>query len=62
MKWIFTRHRKLRHTASHVMAQAVKDSGPRPRLHRSCIESGFYYDFDKKEPLTDEIYAKSKRR
>jgi threonyl-tRNA synthetase len=37
----------LRHTTSHVMAQAVKDLYPGTRLAIGpAIEDGFYYDFD----------------
>jgi len=50
---------KLRHTCSHVMAQAVKELWPETKLAIGpAIEHGFYYDFDKKEPFTDEDLAK----
>lgn len=49
----------LRHTASHVMANAVKNLYPDTRLAIGpAIDSGFYYDFDMKEPLTPEDLAK----
>lgn len=45
----------LRHSCSHVMAEAVKELWPEVRLGIGpSIEDGFYYDFDKKEPFTDE--------
>src|SRR3989338_9650090 len=45
----------LRHSCSHVMAQAVKELWPDVKLGIGpSIEDGFYYDFDKKEPFTDE--------
>ncbi len=45
----------LRHSCSHIMAQAVKELWPKARLGIGpSIEDGFYYDFDKKEPFTDE--------
>ncbi len=45
----------LRHSCSHVMAQAVKELWPQVKLAIGpAIEDGFYYDFDKKEPFTDE--------
>jgi threonyl-tRNA synthetase len=45
----------LRHSCSHVMAQAVKELWPEVKLAIGpSIEDGFYYDFDKKEPFTDE--------
>jgi len=49
----------LRHSCSHVMAQAVKELWPETKLGIGpSIEDGFYYDFDKKEPFTDEDLAK----
>jgi threonyl-tRNA synthetase len=43
----------LRHSASHVMAQAVKTLFPEARLAIGpAIEDGFYYDFGKPEPFT----------
>ncbi len=44
----------LRHSCSHVMAQAVKELWPEVKLTIGpAIEDGFYYDFDKKEPFSD---------
>ncbi len=44
----------FRHTASHVMAQAVKRLHPEARITIGpAIEDGFYYDFDM-APLTRE--------
>jgi threonyl-tRNA synthetase len=44
----------LRHSCSHVMAQAVKELWPEVKVAIGpAIENGFYYDFDKKEPFTD---------
>jgi threonyl-tRNA synthetase len=41
------------------MAQAVKELWPETKLGIGpSIEDGFYYDFDKKEPFTDEDLAK----
>lgn len=41
------------------MAQAVKELWPETRLGIGpSIEDGFYYDFDKKEPFTDEDLIK----
>ena len=49
----------LRHSASHVLAQAVK------RLYKNvkfaigpAIENGFYYDFETEEPFTTEDLGK----
>jgi len=45
----------LRHTAAHVMAQAVKRLFPDVRLAIGpSIEDGFYYDFETKTPFTTE--------
>ncbi len=56
----------LRHSVSHVMADAVKDLYPKVKLGIGpAIENGFYYDFDKEEPFTDkdlsEIEAKMRQ-
>ncbi|PJA19396.1 MAG: threonine--tRNA ligase, partial [Candidatus Diapherotrites archaeon CG_4_10_14_0_2_um_filter_31_5] len=41
----------LRHSCSHVMAEAVKELWPSVKLGIGpAIEDGFYYDFFKKEP------------
>jgi threonyl-tRNA synthetase len=45
----------LRHSTSHVMAQAVKRLFPDVKLAIGpAIEDGFYYDFLKAEPFTPE--------
>ena len=45
----------FRHTASHVMAQAVKRLFPGAKLAIGpAIENGFYYDFDVDRPFTQE--------
>jgi len=42
----------LRHSTSHVMAQAVKALWPDVKLGIGpSIEDGFYYDFDREEPF-----------
>lgn len=53
----------LRHSCSHVMAQAVKELWPEAKLGIGpSIEDGFYYDFDKKEPFTDEDLARIEKK
>ncbi|MEG1775882.1 MAG: threonine--tRNA ligase [Clostridia bacterium] len=48
--------RVLRHTASHVLAQAVKKLKPNAKLAIGpAIENGFYYDFDVDEPFTPDF-------
>lgn len=49
----------LRHTASHVLAQAVKNLYPQAKLAIGpAIENGFYYDFDIDHPFTPEDLKK----
>ena len=48
-----------RHTASHVLAQAVKRLYPEAKLAIGpSIENGFYYDFDVESPFTPEDLEK----
>ncbi len=47
------------HTASHIMAQAVKRLYPEVKLTIGpAIYNGFYYDFDAGEPFTPEALEK----
>lgn len=49
----------LRHTASHILAQAVKRLYPNAKLAIGpSIDNGFYYDFDVEFPITPEILDK----
>jgi len=49
----------LRHSTSHVMAQAVKRLFPEVKVAIGpAIEDGFYYDFDRAAPFTPEDLAK----
>ena len=49
----------LRHSASHVMAQAVKRLFPEVKLAIGpAIDTGFYYDFDSPNPFTAEDLEK----
>ncbi len=49
----------LRHTAAHVLAQAVKRLFPEVKLAIGpAIENGFYYDLDSPFPFTPEIMEK----
>jgi threonyl-tRNA synthetase len=53
----------LRHSCSHVMAKAVKQLWPDVKLAIGpSIEDGFYYDFDKKEPFTDDDLAQIEQK
>ncbi len=48
----------MRHSAAHVMAEAVLDLFPGTKLGIGpAIEDGFYYDFDLPRPLTPEDLA-----
>ncbi len=49
----------LRHSASHILAEAVKELWPNTKLGIGpSIEDGFYYDFFKKEPFSNEDLKK----
>jgi len=49
----------LRHSASHIMAQAVKELYPDTKLGIGpAIADGFYYDFERKAPFTLDDLAK----
>jgi threonyl-tRNA synthetase len=46
---------RIRHSASHVMAQAVLEKFPGAKIAIGpAIEEGFYYDFDLPRPLTPD--------
>ncbi|MFZ5974943.1 MAG: TGS domain-containing protein, partial [Bacillota bacterium] len=48
----------LRHTASHIMAQAVKRLYPEAKLAIGpAIDNGFYYDFDMEKRLSEEDFG-----
>ncbi|HEY5523437.1 MAG TPA: threonine--tRNA ligase, partial [Desulfuromonadaceae bacterium] len=45
----------IRHSTSHLMAQAVKELFPQAKVTIGpAIETGFYYDFDVDKPFTPE--------
>lgn len=49
----------FRHTASHILAQAVKKLNPSAKLAIGpSIDNGFYYDFDVEKPFTFEDLEK----
>ena len=49
----------LRHSASHVLAQAVKNIYPTVKLAIGpATKDGFYYDFDFKTPVTADDFPK----
>lgn len=53
----------LRHSASHLMAQAVKELFPGAKLTIGpAIEDGFYYDFSVSDPFTPQDIEKIEQR
>lgn len=53
----------LRHSTSHVMAQAVQELFPEVKVTIGpAIEDGFYYDFDTQRPFTPEDLAQIEGR
>jgi threonyl-tRNA synthetase len=49
----------LRHSAAHVLAQAVQEVNPKARLGIGPpIRDGFYYDFDVEDPFTPDDLKK----
>src|SRR5204863_3100479 len=50
---------KLRHSAAHLMAQAVGELFPGVKYAIGPpIEDGFYYDFDLPEPIKEEDFER----
>lgn len=53
----------IRHSCTHVMAQAVQAEFPGTKLGIGpAIDNGFYYDFDVKEPFTPEDLKRIEKR
>ncbi len=53
----------LRHGTAHATAQAVQELFPGTKIGQGpVIENGFYYDFDRNEPFTEEDLAKIEER
>jgi len=54
---------RIRHSAAHVMAQAVMEMYPQAKIAIGPpIEDGFYYDFDLPRPLTPEDLTRIEAR
>ncbi len=54
---------RIRHSAAHVMAEAVLEMFPEAKYTIGPpIENGFYYDFDLPRPLTPEDLEKIEKR
>jgi threonyl-tRNA synthetase len=59
---IWTPLRKMRHSAAHVMAEAVMEIFPDAKLAIGPpIADGFYYDFDLPRPLTPDDFPEIER-
>jgi len=53
----------LRHSCSHILAEAVKELWPDTQLAIGpAIEDGFYYDFDKKEAFAEGDLEKIEKK
>ena len=54
---------RIRHSAAHVMAQAVLEFYPEAKYTIGPpVENGFYYDFDLPEAITNEDLEKIEKR
>jgi len=54
---------RIRHSAAHIMAQAVLEMFPEAKYTIGPpIENGFYYDFDLPRPLTNDDLPKLEKR
>jgi threonyl-tRNA synthetase len=54
---------RMRHSAAHVMAEAVQEMFPGARFGTGpAIEDGFYYDFDLPRPLTPSDFPEIEQR
>src|SRR5678816_1037616 len=54
---------KIRHSAAHIMAQAVLEMFPEGKIAIGPpIENGFYYDFDLPRNLTTEDLERVEKR
>jgi len=53
----------IRHSAAHIMAQAVQELWPQVKVTIGpVIDSGFYYDFDSEKPFTPEDLEKIEKQ
>jgi threonyl-tRNA synthetase len=53
----------LRHDAAHVLAEAVKELWPETQVTIGpAIENGFYYDFSREAPFTEDDLATIEKR
>jgi threonyl-tRNA synthetase len=62
-KYEETRLYRIRHSAAHVMAQAVLEFYPETKYTIGPpVENGFYYDFEFSQPITAEDLEKIEKR
>ena len=53
----------IRHDTAHILAMAVQELFPGTQVTIGpVIENGFYYDFARKEPFTEDDLKKLKKR
>ncbi|HLU36553.1 MAG TPA: hypothetical protein VKZ61_12330, partial [Thermomicrobiales bacterium] len=54
---------RMRHSAAHLMAEAVQDLFPEAKFGIGpAIDNGFYYDFDLPRPLTPDDLKQIEKR
>ncbi|MBX5450793.1 threonine--tRNA ligase [Thermogemmatispora sp.] len=59
----YTPLQRMRHSAAHVMAEAIQELFPEARFAIGpAIEDGFYYDFELPRPLTPDDFPEIERR
>ena len=53
----------IRHDTAHVLAMAVQELFPKTQVTIGpVIDDGFYYDFSRKEPFTNEDLKKNRKK
>ena len=53
----------IRHDAAHILAMAVQELFPKTQVTIGpVIDNGFYYDFSRKEPFTEDDLKKIEKR
>ena len=53
----------IRHDTAHILAMAVQELFPKTQVTIGpVIENGFYYDFSRKEPFTEEDLEKIEKK
>ena len=53
----------IRHDTAHILAMAVQELYPKTQVTIGpVIEDGFYYDFARKEPFTNEDLEKIEKK